>query len=128
MGPLDIERDFEGPEVVILPSCSTVGRWWCGRRGSLDFQDVEVWHTRCAYYSVLATQVWQSESSIENVEVRTDGAASEGVNDRDGLSLTLVPGCEKRGVVVGVCHGCGVEASPAHCVAGRLAGWCGAAR
>src|SRR5207245_4584502 len=35
---------------------------------------------------------------------------------------------EKRGVIVGVCHRCRVEASSAYCITGCLAGWCGAAR
>ncbi len=96
MRPLDIEGDFQGPEIVILLAEAII-RWrWVGGRRPLDFENIKAGCVpgravaRRGGWTAVPTQVREAEGGAKYAQVVADGTAAEGVNDSDSLALALV--------------------------------------
>ena len=76
--PLDIKRDFQGPEVVIFLAGAIV-RWrWCSGWGPLDFENIKVWCFGIARYRRnLPTHMREIEGRVKDAQVVADGIATE---------------------------------------------------
>ena len=127
MRPLDVERDLQVPEVVVLESGAVARRrrrWW---RATLHANDVEArrYGRRAVGRRIagpaFAAEVRQPEGGVEDAEIRSNGGGAERVDDDDRLALTPIPCGVQDGVVVRVRHRRRVKAPASDGVACGLA-------
>src|SRR5437868_15471789 len=122
MRPLNVERYLQGPRVARFLARAVV-RWRrCSWRVPLDTENVERGHAGAARDSRFAAHVRQTETRVEDVQVRPDSGASERVDQHDCLTVAIQTAGVERTQIVRVAHRRWVEASSTDCEALRLSG------